>query len=235
MSTDLLTRPSIAAMPVEIVTTKEAEDGKTVGGAIAALVSAYDLKYRIGYWDHHTIEAGTFDDSLAEQEAIPLYKQHDWQAGGAPIGHATAGDVTKPKPGLRIDGELYTDDADVARLHRALKAGALREWSIGYQVLEFRVDADDEDHMFVTKAQLLEVSLVLRGANPQTETLEVASHILGRPPTKAEAALLVAGKPLPQLAAAPDTDPDPKPKPKPSTERSLAPSWARELYHPSGS
>ena len=229
---DTLLAPVSAAMRTEIIVAEESADSSA---AVAALVSAYDVKYRIGFFTHHTIEAGSFDESLAEQASIPLYKQHDWQAGGAPIGHATAADTDKPKKGLRIDGELYTDDAEVKRLHRAAKAGALREWSIGYQVIEYRVDADDEDHLFVTKAALLEASLVLRGANPETETLEVASHLLGRTPTEEEAALIAAGKPLPTLAATPPAPEVPDTEPKPTTDRSLASAWARKLYHPSGS
>lgn len=230
MTTELALAHVVASMGTTVLA---ADDSADESSAIAALVSAYNVKYRIGYWAHHTIEAGAFDDSLAEQEAIPLYRQHDWQAGGAPIGHATAKDVTEPKAGLRIDGELYTDDAEVSRLHRAAKAGALREWSIGYQVLETRADLDDEDHIYVIKAALLEASLVLRGANPETETLEVAARIIGRPPTAEEAALLAAGKPLPMTsppAAAPPAE-----DPTPTAERRLASRWNRELYRPSGS
>jgi len=228
---DLMLAHAVAAMPTEIIVAEESEENSA---AVSAIVSAYDVKYRIGFWTHHTIEAGAFDDSIEAQASIPLYKQHDWQDGGAPIGHGAAKDVEKPKKGLRIDGELYVDDAEVKRLPRAAKAGALREWSIGYQVLEYRVDTDDEDHLIVTKAELLEASLVLRGANPETETLEVASRLIGRRPTDDEAELIAAGKPLPTLAGQPAPDPDPEPDPTP-TDRPMAAEWVRKLYRPSGS
>ena len=154
--------------------TLAADDDKGQKGHVRALVSAYGVRYRIGWATYHTIEAGAFADSIAAQDAIPLFWQHAWDAGDPPIGHAGA----EEDDNLVIDGGLYVDtDPTIARLHQAMKAGAIREWSIGYRVQEVRKDDDDEQHFFVTKAELMEASAVLRGANPNTETLLVASGL----------------------------------------------------------
>lgn len=184
-----------------------AAEGDESSGAITALVSAYDVKYLIGWRLWHTIEAGAFTDSIAEQAAIPLFWQHSWQyTEQAPIGHATAEETDE---GLVITGTLYVDaDPSIARVYEAMKAGAIREWSIGYRVLEIRTDSDDDDHEFVTKGELLEASSVLRGANPETKTLQVASQLLGRDLTESEAASLAAGGQL-DLATKPEQITDP--------------------------
>src|SRR5690606_9972196 len=73
-------------------------------------------------------------------------------------------------------GRMYVDiDPSIARLYESMREGAIREWSIGYSVLATRADREDDMHQFVTEAELLEGSSVLRGANPATRTLEVAS------------------------------------------------------------
>ncbi len=207
MTTDQLVRAS-ASMPITLA----ADDDTGAKGAVKALVSAYGVKYRIGYATWHTIEADAFAESIAAQASIPLFWQHSWDwSEQPPIGHSSA---SEEPDGLHIDGEFYVDlDPEVARIYAAMKAGALREWSIGYQPIEIRKDTDDDRHFFVTKAELLEASVVLRGANPETQTLMVASRVLGREPTPEERELLAAGKPLPSITTSapppPQIDPDP--------------------------
>ncbi len=147
-------------------------------GSVSAIVSAYNVRYRIGWALYHTIMNGAFSESLAEQDALPLFWMHSWAwSDGMPIGDAQGSEVPA---GLQIDGQLYIDNSpDIANLYRSLKAGAIREWSIGYDVIESNQDPDDDLHFFVTKAEILEASSVLRGANPETETLEVASKAGG--------------------------------------------------------
>lgn len=183
------------AVPVHVAALPDVGEG-----AVTALVSAYNVEYRIGWFSRHIIRSGAFADSIAAQESIPLFWEHDWSgmALGVPIGHASAEEVDE---GLRITGQLYVDDATVARIWRSMQAGALREWSIGYQVLTARYDTDDEDLAEVVKAELLEASSVLRGANPQTRTESVASIRLGDDLGAVAAALRDAGIDTDALAA----------------------------------
>lgn len=166
-------RTTVAA---EMIT---AADGKD-DGYVRALVSAFEKKYRIGFFTHHTIEYGAFEASIAEQARIPLFWMHDWNAmsPGLPIGDGEAFE-SKKDGGLVVEGGLFLEqDPTLRRLHASMESGSIREWSIGYRILAIRRDADDEDHYFVTEAELLEASSVLRGANPHTKTLNVASSQL---------------------------------------------------------
>ncbi len=160
-----------ATLTASTLTAADSDDAKT--GKVRALVSAYGNRYQIGYARYHTIEDGAFTKSIKAQDSIPLFWQHAWDwSEQPPIGHA---DASEGSDGLEVDGELYLDQEGVGAIHRALKAGALREWSIGYRILVERADPDDDLHRFIEEAELLEASVVLRGANPQTKTLEVAS------------------------------------------------------------
>ncbi len=215
-----------ALMPIHT-----AADDDVAPGHVRALVSAYGVKYRIGWAEYHTIEATAFDDAIAEQATLPFFWEHSWQGTQqAPIGH---GDISGADDGLLVDGPFYVDlDPQVARIHAAMQAGALREWSIGYRVIEYRVDADDPQHFYVTKAALLEASVVLRGANPETQTLQVASQILGRDLTPEEAARLMAGRPNPLgTQTAPEPAPAPEPEPPVAAAPDLDLSTVRKLYH----
>ncbi|MCP3978158.1 MAG: hypothetical protein GY716_02345 [bacterium] len=160
-----------ATLTASTLTAADSDDEKT--GKVRALVSAYGTRYQIGFARYHTIEADAFAESIKAQASIPLFWQHAWDwSEQPPIGHA---DASETADGLEIDGEMYLDQSGVPAIHRALVAGALREWSIGYRILVERADPDDDLHRFIEEAELLEASVVLRGANPQTKTLEVAS------------------------------------------------------------
>jgi HK97 family phage prohead protease len=201
-------------------------------GTFEALVSAYGVKYRIGWALWHTVEAGAFAASIAAQPAIPIYQMHSWAWSELPvIGH---GEPREEERGLVVAGELYIADSEAARVvWRAMKAGALREWSIGYSVIAMRVDPDDDMHQFVTEAELFEASNVLRGANPATETLEVAGAGAGGGRTRitlAGGVVVDTDDPdlIARLTAAP-TPPAPAPVP---TDRTglLARARVRELF-----
>ena len=58
----------------------KADDESDGTGAIRALVSAYDVKYRIGWRLWHTIEAGAFAASIAGARMIPWFWMHAWDA-----------------------------------------------------------------------------------------------------------------------------------------------------------
>src|SRR5690606_5985134 len=81
--------------------------------------------------------------------------------------------------GLVIEGEFFLDTEDGRSVYHGIKAKALREWSIGYRILQAEVDDSDDSKRVVrvSDAELLEASSVLRGANPETDTLKVAQQI----------------------------------------------------------
>jgi HK97 family phage prohead protease len=179
--------PELAAAPGEV----DRFDPATMTGQIEAYPSVIGRPYRMGFLTWHQIEPGAFDASLAEQGGrVPIYVQHNWDwSERAPIGNTAEAeevplddDVDDDARALRIAGRLYPDVPDGLACLHAMAAGALREWSIGYVIEEFRVEEDDDAGrrtVFVTRAELWEASVVLRGANPWTQTLDVAQ----RPPT----------------------------------------------------
>lgn len=175
--------PELAASPG----TADRFDPATMDGIVEAYPTIIGRPYRMGLYTWHQLSAGAFDASLAEQGGrFPVYCQHNWDwSERAPIGHvleaaeeavAAAEDDARA---VRIRAQLYPDVPDGLACLHALAAGALREWSIGYRILEYRVEEDEENArtiVHVDQAELWEASIVLRGANPWTETLEVAAR-----------------------------------------------------------
>lgn len=178
-------------------------------GAVEAIVSVYDLVYDVGGWWGPTkerIEPGAFTDSIADKPVIPLFWQHDWEAG--PIGDATASETDKD---LRINGQLYVDDPMVTRIWRSLKADSVSEWSIGYIALATQIVKEDDnpkgdDIEVVMKGQLCETSSCVMGANPGTETISVrraGTLLASASPTDEDLETRIR-KLFPQLAPAPE-------------------------------
>jgi HK97 family phage prohead protease len=164
-----------ANFKVDIISAEETIDGTL--GKVSAIVSAFDVDYVMGWRTKHRMTAETFVDSLADNNVVPLFFQHNWAwSEQPPIGTADGSIATEPKPGLKIDGGFFLDTEGGRSTFRAIKAGALREWSIGYRITKYEVEeADDGFRIVIVKAaDFMEASSVLRGANPDTETLKVA-------------------------------------------------------------
>lgn len=170
--------PVDTAARVRAVATAEVAALPKVGeGVVEAYVSMFNVEYRMGYATWHKILPGAFDDSIAEQAAVPVFWAHAWDwSEQVPIGHSL--DVDSDDTGLRVRSQLYVEETETARaVYRGMQAGALREWSIGYGIVEHivREERDQARRVLdVSVGELLEASSVLRGANPETQTLNVA-------------------------------------------------------------
>ena len=181
-----------ASFGVEILKAEESDDGDT--GHVEAIVSAFDVDYRMGWMTKHRITANAFRASLAQSSNIPIFFQHNWAwSEQPPIGTGLASAVASPKPGLKVAADFFLDTESGRSTFRAIKAGALREWSIGYRITKYEVEEDDDGFkvVIVNEADLMEASSVLRGANPGTETLKVAAETLT--PEIQEAMKVIAG------------------------------------------
>lgn len=144
-------------------------------GTVEGYITVFGTEYPIGWGLRERIEPGAFDASLAARGGvIPIYYQHDHRSGGTPIG---VGEVTRDDKGYWVRAELFIDDDPKARtVWRTMAKGALREWSVGFTTAEegdVRVERDVE---IIQRGDLMEASVVLRGANPDTETLAVRSE-----------------------------------------------------------
>ena len=137
-------------------------------GEVVAILSVSGVEYEMGYKLKHVIAAGAF-----ENQRVPVFHQHAWIDGRAPIGH---GDVMPAGRQLRARVQLYLDVESARAVFHSLKAKAMRQWSIGYRILDSTVaERDGWTIVTITKADLLEASSVLRGAHPETDTLKVAA------------------------------------------------------------
>lgn len=150
------------------------DDGETPQGILEGYASVYDAEYRVGYFTNEIIAPGAFGESLKRQGGvIPIFYEHDWND---PIGFANAEEDEK---GLRVEALLFIEDSSRARtVYRAVAAGALREWSIGFLPETIELSTNDETEMdveTVTRGDLVEASVVVRGANPETEMIDVRS------------------------------------------------------------
>jgi HK97 family phage prohead protease len=144
-------------------------------GTFEAIVSVYNLAYEIGWGWKERILPGCFAESLAANDGIiPIFYEHDWDA--APIGDAVA---EENSVGLLVRGQLYLGLGDVVdRVYRAMVAKALREYSIGFWPEEITWDKDEPEIDNIAKGDLAEASVVVRGANPSTETLDLRSQLV---------------------------------------------------------
>lgn len=138
-------------------------------GVLEGYASVYGTPYNVGWGMKESITADAFSDSLRQRSGIvPVFYQHDWDN---PIGHARA---TEDAHGLSVEAQLYTDSVERARsVFRGAAAGSFREWSIGFIPTTIRLDSDDSNLEHIDAGELLEVSVVVKGANPETEMLKV--------------------------------------------------------------
>lgn len=143
---------------------------RSVGGGhgrVQAYVTTWD-PYPIGAKRKEQIARGAFDLS----RPVTVQYEHAWTAG--PIGATTS--AREDDRGVLIEAQLYLDEPRARNVWRAMSDGALTEWSVAFIPRDGGVRAEKrKDHTLevVTSADLVEVSVVLRGANPHTSTTAV--------------------------------------------------------------
>lgn len=167
---------NVRYFPIELRAQADGPEGVLVGYA-----SVFDAQYRIGYGLKESITKGAFAKSLSDRDGVlPIFYEHDWDN---PIGYASAKEDQK---GVHVEATLFVDFNERARsVYEAAKAGALREWSIGFYPTTIRKDEEDPSLEHVEEGELVEASVVVKGANPKTEMVEVRSaacrHFKGHP------------------------------------------------------
>ena len=154
-------------MRMQVRATPDAGDG-----TFEALVSTYELEYDIGWGWTEQIARGCFDASIAAHPTLPIFYNHQWDA--APIGSAAA---REDGPRLIVAGRLYLGMGDmVARVYQAMVDEALEEWSIGFWPEKISWTDDNPLCDVIELGDLAEASICVRGANPETGTLELNSR-----------------------------------------------------------
>lgn len=143
-------------------------------GIVTALVSAYGV---VDSYDEE-IMPGAFTKSLERfgDDPIPILWNHEWGVMDAHLAEATGEDTDE---GLVMSMQFDMDDPTSVKAFRLLKSRRIKEFSIGgFEPSDGirRVEKDDGTVVWqVYEFELIEVSLVLRGANPETRLIDVKS------------------------------------------------------------
>lgn len=138
-------------------------------GSFTALVSTFGVKDSQG----QIIEKGAFAESLktfTDEAPLPVLWDHEWEDIWSHLGSATGQETDT---GLQIDAQLDMDNPNAVQAYRLLKTGRVHEFSIGGFVDGNDVEYDDDDTAHVRRFQLAEVSITLKGANPDTRLITV--------------------------------------------------------------
>lgn len=160
------------------VLVRAATDTDAPAGSFVAVGATYGLEYEIGWGWREILEPGVFAASIEAHPAIPIFWQHRWDM--APIGVGAPEEANLDgKDVLLVRGQLLLDADDplVRRVHAAMLAGAVEEWSIGYYAEEIAWSKDDPELDRIVAGDLAELSSVVRGANPETGTVELAGLV----------------------------------------------------------
>jgi HK97 family phage prohead protease len=141
-------------------------------GTGQAVVSTLNLAYDIGYGYTEMVLPGAFAASIAAHPTIPIFYNHSWDTG--PVG---VGKPSEQGNKLIVDFELFLGKGDlVDRVYQAMSDEALTEWSVGFWAEEITVDQANPKCDMIAKGDLAEASVCVRGANPETGTLELAGR-----------------------------------------------------------
>lgn len=151
-----------SGLPVEVRT---AEDGTiTVEGYAAVFNEPTD----IGGVFTEVVAPGAFRSALARKDDVEFLINH----GGLPLARSTAGNLTMAEDshGLKIRAQLDPTDPDVQRIVPKMRAGMLDQMSFAFQATGQKWDtpAEGPDVRTITDVMLYDVSIVNRGAYPQT-------------------------------------------------------------------
>lgn len=151
-----------AGLPVELRAT---DSGAIVVEGYAAV---FDTPTNIGDVFTEVVARGAFRSALTRNDDVEFLINH----GGLPLARSGAGNLTmsEDETGLKIRAELDPTDPDVQRILPKMRAGMLNQMSFAFQATGQRWDSSAEglDVRTITDCVLYDVSIVNRGAYPQT-------------------------------------------------------------------
>ena len=151
-------------------------------GIVEHIVNTYGIIDHVG----DIIELGCFDDAKAED--VRVLNHHLSYALEHVLGHPISvkevtkkdlpAKIVKDHPdatgGLSVVTQYNLDTPQGLNAFNLIKAGDIKEYSVGFRILEDEMKRiDDRNVRVIIKGQLLEYSPVIWGANPGTETVGV--------------------------------------------------------------
>lgn len=151
-----------SGLPIEV---RVADGGSVVVEGYAAV---FDQPTNIGDVFTEVLARGAFRNALQRGDDTEFLINH----GGLPLARTTAGNLVMEEDdkGLKIRAVLDPTDPDVMRIVPKMRAGMLDQMSFAFQATGQRWDtpADGMDVRTITDVVLFDVSIVNRGAYPQT-------------------------------------------------------------------
>lgn len=126
--------------------------------------------------DGDIVIPGAFLESISRTGGkVPLYWQHDHFLGsgnGLPVGHTVM--LRETEIGLEYEG-LIVNTAKGVDLGKLLGAGSVGQSSFAYDILDWSVRPDGVREL--RKLDIHEVSVAVRGINPETSSELIKSDI----------------------------------------------------------
>lgn len=151
-----------SGLPVEV---RAEGDGTITVEGYAAL---FDKPTDIGGVFTEVISRGAFKSALDRRDDVEFLINH----GGLPLARSTAGNLTmiEDNVGLKIRAQLDPADPDVQRIVPKMRAGMLDQMSFAFRALDqvWDTPGDGQDIRRIKDVQLFDVSIVNRGAYPET-------------------------------------------------------------------
>lgn len=151
-----------SGLPVEL---RAESDGRIVVEGYAAV---FDQPTDIGGVFTEVVARGAFKSALSRGDDVEFLVNH----GGLPLARSTAGNLTMREDdhGLHIRAELDPSDPDVQRIVPKMRGKMLDQMSFAFQATGQKWDtpAEGPDVRTITDVMLYDVSIVNRGAYPQT-------------------------------------------------------------------
>ena len=157
----MMERETRSGLPVEV----RDDNGAIVVEGYAAV---FDQPTNIADIFTEVIARGAFQNALKRKDDTEFLINH----GGLPLARSTAGNLTmrEDDKGLFIRAELDPTDPDVQRIVPKMRNRMLDQMSFAFQATgqEWNTPADGPDVRTITDVMLYDVSIVNRGAYPQT-------------------------------------------------------------------
>lgn len=144
----------------------EEKDGQSQG-IVEAYVSIFDNIDLVG----DIIRRGAFSESLQAKLPKGVW-MHNWDE---PIAKTLK--AYEDEKGLFIRGQFNLETQRGKEAYSDIKFGIIDEFSIGFKILDY--EWDEQDNRIIKKVKIYEWSPVLAGANPDTELVSVKDEKKG--------------------------------------------------------
>ena len=129
------------------------------------IISGYASVYDIPDKHNDIIKCYAFSNHL-DPSKISLLWQHEQSE---PIGRITA--ILEDKYGLKIEAEIAATEA-TTQIIEAITSGQVRGLSVGFNIIDHY--HNNEGQRIITKAELIEISIVSTPANTEAQIDEIA-------------------------------------------------------------